>query len=65
MKLFLVEIIECNSNPCRRGSTCIDEVNRFRCKCVAGITGRRCGISKSDSYTWVKQNGKSIVVKQS
>ena len=33
------EIIECASNPCQNGATCVDLVNGYTCNCVAGFTG--------------------------
>jgi len=33
---------ECDSNPCRNGAQCIDEINRYRCVCPSGFTGINC-----------------------
>lgn len=31
-----IDIDECASNPCRKGATCINDVNGFRCLCPEG-----------------------------
>ena len=33
---------ECASNPCSRGSTCVDGLLKFTCICANGTTGDRC-----------------------
>ena len=42
MYVFVLDIIECNSNPCGNSGTCIDKVNRYTCICAAGYTGTNC-----------------------
>ena len=37
-----LDINECASTPCENGGTCVDKVNGFSCKCVAGFTGANC-----------------------
>ena len=37
-----VEINECESTPCTNGGSCVDEVNRFKCKCASGYVGTTC-----------------------
>ena len=37
---------ECASTPCQNGATCIDNVNKYMCTCVAGFTGTNCETSK-------------------
>lgn len=37
-----LDINECASTPCQNGGTCVDKVNGFSCKCVAGFTGENC-----------------------
>ena len=36
------EINECASNPCENGGTCVDGINSYNCKCVAGYVGHNC-----------------------
>ena len=36
-----VDIDECSSSPCLHG-TCIDQVNGFKCHCLAGYSGVLC-----------------------
>uniref|UniRef100_A0A6Q2XIC2 Delta-like protein n=1 Tax=Esox lucius TaxID=8010 RepID=A0A6Q2XIC2_ESOLU len=35
------DIDECQSSPCAYGSTCVDEINSFRCVCPLGRAGPR------------------------
>ena len=49
IKLYIVDIKECNSNPCRNGGTCTDRVNGYTCKCRAGYTNDNCETGKSES----------------
>ena len=47
MFLFdFLDINDCAGNPCQHGGTCIDQINRFRCKCAPGWEGIRCQISE-------------------
>jgi Notch-like protein len=36
------EILECDSNPCHNGGSCIDLVAEFTCHCMAGYRGTHC-----------------------
>ncbi|CDQ60583.1 unnamed protein product [Oncorhynchus mykiss] len=36
------DINECQSSPCAFGSTCVDEINGYRCLCPPGRAGPRC-----------------------
>ena len=40
--LLFADIDDCDGDPCMHGATCNDEVNAYRCTCVAGYTGDRC-----------------------
>lgn len=41
------DINECQSSPCSFGSTCVDEINGYRCICPPGRTGPRCQEGKT------------------
>ena len=40
------DVNECGSSPCQNGATCNDQVNKYRCTCVAGYAGTNCQTSK-------------------
>ena len=42
----LVDHATCVSNPCVNGGTCVDGLNLFTCKCVAGFIGANCDVGK-------------------
>ena len=37
---------ECDSNPCLNGGTCVEDVVKYQCNCVAGYTGVHCETCK-------------------
>ena len=37
---------ECNSNPCRNGGICRDQIRSYVCECPLGYGGINCEISK-------------------
>ena len=47
----LIELDECQSDPCQNNATCIDQLNKFTCLCLNGFNGDLCengkGIDKS------------------
>ena len=44
--LEIVDIDDCNPEPCQNNGTCTDLVNDYHCDCVAGFNGTNCDISK-------------------
>lgn len=40
------DINECASHLCENSATCVDQVNSYKCQCVAGYTGVYCETSK-------------------
>ena len=43
-----IYIIECESNPCASGSTCVDGIASYTCVCQEGLTGLNCEIDIDD-----------------
>ena len=46
----VVDINECESNPCEDGGTCTDATNRYSCKCLPGYTDKNCQTSMSEKH---------------
>ena len=44
---YILEINECESNPCLNGGMCTDLLLDFACDCSPGFTGRTCDIGDS------------------
>ena len=42
MFFFIVDINECESNPCENGGTCTDMEDGYGCECKSGFTGLQC-----------------------
>ena len=42
----VLDIDDCNTDPCNNGGTCEDNVNGYKCKCVDGFTGEHCQTSE-------------------
>lgn len=39
---FILEINECDPNPCENGASCDDLLNDYQCSCLPGYTGTNC-----------------------
>ena len=48
ISIYVVEINDCASSPCRNGATCDDAVNSYTCLCVAGYTETHCESGKDE-----------------
>ena len=51
------DINECESNPCRNGSICLDSVSRYTCLCAPGFTGLQCHTNINPCENNSCQNG--------
>lgn len=45
-RISLLDINDCESNPCRNGGTCIDKINVYQCICADGWEGPNCETSE-------------------
>ena len=45
-QLRFLDIVECSSDPCQNGGTCVDQINAFTCICMSGYTGNVCETSE-------------------
>ena len=43
---MLVDINECDSNPCANSGTCTDGDHLFTCTCAPGFMGATCDVGK-------------------
>ena len=46
----VVDINDCDPNPCGNGCECINLENGYTCECVPGYTGPNCNTSTYMSY---------------
>ena len=53
------DIDDCAERPCQNGGNCTDEVNDFRCDCVAGYTGKTCSVGKKTLHLFNNYPAKS------
>lgn len=50
---ILIDIDECEVQPCQNNGTCIDLINNYQCYCTDGFNGKNCTISKLKILRWV------------
>ena len=55
------DIDDCISSPCQNGGTCIDEVFRHNCSCVAGYGGINCNTEINECDSEPCQNGATCI----
>ena len=47
--LYVLDIDDCDPNPCKNSGTCSDGVNSHTCNCAIGLLGVNCETSMSDT----------------
>ncbi|XP_039599327.1 neurocan core protein-like, partial [Polypterus senegalus] len=56
--MILKNIDDCQSNPCKNGGTCIDEINSFVCLCLPSYGGDTCDKdTEGCEHSWRKFHG--------
>lgn len=65
----VADINECQSSPCALGSTCVDEINGYRCLCPPDRTGSHCQegsslhmMGKTTPNKYENEGGKKIII---
>ena len=43
---IILDVDECESDPCLNGATCMNTYGGYKCMCVPGFTGKKCGTGK-------------------
>jgi hypothetical protein len=46
MFLFILDVDDCDPNPCLNHGKCVDAVDNYVCKCPRGFAGTNCEESK-------------------
>ena len=52
--MYVVDINECEINPCEHGGTCTDMVDGYSCVCESGYTGSECQTGNLNIYLFCK-----------
>ena len=42
----VVDVNQCDSNPCLNGATCEDKLHAYECTCADGYEGDTCALGK-------------------
>ena len=65
--ILLLDINDCQPNPCMNNGICVDGVNSFSCNCAHGFIGKHCSISKFTIFlvsTFFQQYLRRISIKE-
>ena len=54
---ILLDIDDCESNPCQNGATCADGIASYACTCVKGYLGDNCEIDEDNCHPNPCNNG--------
>ena len=46
----IVDIDECESNPCKNGAQCVDKIRSVACICPHGFLGKHCETKENSKY---------------
>ena len=53
LHFLLIDIDDCNPDPCQNGGTCTDGVNSYTCTCAPGYTDGDCSTGMFDSWAGI------------
>ena len=47
---YIIDIKECESEPCQNNGVCNEAINSFECQCAVGFIGEKCETSECEFF---------------